>query len=108
MKAKILPLDGKYYGTKIEVTDGKHNHHFKLWNNASFEPSDRELDGECTIEQWRSNEKITNEDCDDSWYPDGIPLQEMFDVGDGHFESRETYATAVKIVAAINSHNNKD
>jgi hypothetical protein len=102
MKAEILPLGGKYYGTKIKVRDGKYEYRFKLWNIASCEPSDRELEGICTIEQWRANERIVDEDCDDSWYPSGIPAQELCDVGDGHFESRETYAAAIKIVNAIN------
>lgn len=102
MKAEILPLDGKYYGTEIKVSDGEYEYHFKLWNNASFEPSDRELGDKCTIEQWRENEELPIED---GWGSDTCPAQDYVDVGDGHFESRETYKLAQIITEAINSYN---
>ena len=57
MKATLLPLRGKYYGTLIEIEDG-FKHTISLWHSGSFEPSDRELEGICSIEQWRNNEKI--------------------------------------------------
>ena len=98
MKAEILPLSGKYYGTEIKVSDGQHEHHFKLWSNASFEPSDRELGDICTIEQWRRDEEIDNGG--EVW-----TAKDFIDVGDGHFESRETYKLAQIITEAINSSN---
>ena len=72
MKAKILPLKGKYYGTEIEVVDDNGlKFGFTLWNSSSWTPSSRE-------------------DYEDD------------ELCDTHFESKETYELAQKIVNFLN------
>lgn len=95
MKATLLPLRGKYYGTLIEIEDG-FKYTISLWHSGSFEPSDRELEG-ITIEQWRNNEEVNL-----AGYG-YIPAKEIVEICDEHFESRETYALALKIVEKLNS-----
>lgn len=102
MEAKILPLEGKYYGTNVEITTGRADYILELWSglNGSGEPSDRELDGICTIEQWRRNEVLPIQN---SWTGEiGVPAQEAFEVCDSHFENRHDYAVAQELVRRIN------
>lgn len=106
MKAKLLPLDGKYYGTEIKVSDGVHTRILNVWIDPTVsEPSDRELEGICTIEQWRANEMLDTSETviwrAEEW-PDGIPAKEACEICDQHYESREGLAFAQKIVDAIN------
>ena len=90
MKATILPLHGKYYGTKIRVIDDDNNISVIIvWNQEDDEPSDRELRGRCTIEEWRKNYFFV----------------ESIDLDSGHFESRDTLGFAEEIMNAINSNN---
>lgn len=96
MKATLLPLRGKYYGTLIEIEDEGFKHTISLWHSGSFEPSDRELEG-ITIEQWRNNEEVNL-----AGYG-YIPAREIVEICDEHFESRETYALALKMVEKLNS-----
>ena len=84
MKAKLLPLSGKYYGTEIEViSDNGFEYVIKLWNSANFRPSPRELarwgDFGTSEEYWRENDGAC----------------------DGHFESLDTYNTAIRIITSI-------
>ena len=52
MKARLLPLQGKYYGTKIEIIDDNgFDFEIKLCNTGNFQPSDRERRDCCTIEE---------------------------------------------------------
>ena len=41
MKARIRPLDGKYYGTIVEIDYDGFDYSFELWNSADFKPSER-------------------------------------------------------------------
>lgn len=101
MKANIFPLEGKYYGTIIGIEDDLGNtYEIKLWNNGNYEPSDRELDGICTIEEWRADVRLPEKN---DWWPEGIPAKEAVEICDSHFESRETYELAKKIVDLINN-----
>jgi len=88
MNSKILPLKGKYYGTRVVIIDDDDNDfEITLWGQDDYEPSDRELSGVCTIEEWRKDEAGTiYGECVDS----------------GHFESRSTYRMAKTIVDLIN------
>ena len=99
MKATLLPLRGKYYGTLIEIEDEGFKHTISLWHSGSFEPSDRELEGICSIEQWRNNEKINVE----GWNGELLYAREAYEISDDHFESRETHALALKIVEKLNA-----
>lgn len=100
MKAILKPLEGKYYGTKIEIhfEDGKEKEVVKFWNNGDFEPSVRELEKHgYTQEQWDKNEEV-----DDGWNGK-TKIREMDVVCDSHFESRLTYERALNFVRLINS-----
>lgn len=102
IKAALLPLNGKYYGTEIQLShpDG-YEYTIKLWNNGSYEPSDRELDSICTIEEWRNNTILQHED--KVYYPFGILAKEAVEICDSHFESRETYEIALELINKINN-----
>ena len=102
MKAELMPLEGKYYGTLIKVTDGKEEISFKLWNSADFKPSDRELES-CgvTREQYENNEIVGREKLgNEEWE---VTAREQCEICDSHFESEWTYKLALKLVDAINS-----
>jgi hypothetical protein len=97
MIATLKPLDGKYYGTEIEVKEGKeHIATIKLWDDGDYTPSGRYLaEYGYTTEQWETNAIIH----DDGWtgHIKNIDL-----VCDSHFESKLTYERALKIISAIN------
>lgn len=82
MKAEILPLEGKYYGTKIIIIDGKENTLIEIWHSDGHDPSKRQLeqDGYNNVEKWK------NDDC-------GC---------DSHYESDWTYKLANIIIEAVN------
>lgn len=82
MKAKLRPLNGKYYGTEIEIDfqDGSDKEVIKFWNTDGFEPSIREIS-----------------DCDDE-----ESIKEI--MCDSHFESKLTYERACKVIDAINTY----
>jgi len=99
MKAILKPLDGKYYGTKIEIhfDDGGDKSIIELWDSGDFEPSIRELElYGYTQEQWGKNELVEN------GYGGKTPIREMDLVCDSHFESKRTYERASKLVSLIN------
>jgi hypothetical protein len=106
MKAKILPLKGKYYGTEIEVTDLPLNSpyhlpscNFKVWHSGDYLSSDRELGSrDLTREEYNNNSLV---ECNNEL----IPAKEMLEICDSHFESQFTYELAQLIVNAINNHN---
>lgn len=81
MTASIMPLDGKYYGTKIETPYGR----IEVWF-GSGEPSEREM------AQWPkpSPENGTAEE---------IRSDMMCD---GHYEDAMSYRVAEIIVDALN------
>jgi hypothetical protein len=44
MKATILPLDGKYYGTKVQIDFGNEDKTWvEVWYMGDYKPSAREL-----------------------------------------------------------------
>jgi hypothetical protein len=81
MKVELFPLEGKYYGTQLQIKDGKEIVNFVVWHNASFkkethEPSERELIKNCvTKKKWHENDMER----------------------DNHYESQYTYKLALKI-----------
>ena len=90
MKATLLPLLGKYYGTEIEVdfedNPNSNKEIITLWDSTGFVPSIRYLEYyDYTQEDWDKN-KV----CEDF-------------ICDSHFESKLTYERALKLVNLINS-----
>lgn len=78
----VQPLDGKYYGTIIESSDGEE---IKIWHSTGYTPSTRQL------AEWG----LTNWDA---------PTEEDLDMlSDSHWESQYSYDRACKIVAALNA-----
>lgn len=86
--ARVLPLEGKYYGTKVEITykDGAEVI-VEFWDKDVFDPSDRELEANgFTRKQW--------EDKDDE-------CMHYFAELSSHYESKSDYIKAVTLVEAI-------
>ena len=101
MKASLLPLEGKYYGTVIYVSSAGHETTFEVWDSADYQPSDRELArAGVTRQQYDDNAILSYEDFGGEVYP--VSARERCEVCDSHFESQWTYELAKKIVAAIN------
>ena len=99
MKAILKPLEGKYYGTEIEIDfeDGKANEVIKLWNIDGYEPSVRELESNgYTQQQWDNNEQV------DCGFGEKIEIRKMDLICDSHFESKLTYERALKVIRLIN------
>lgn len=98
MKAELMPLKGKHYGTTIEITDGEINTTITVWCTADYVPSDRELDAwGATRDGWNNNVEV-----DDGW-GGTTPIRESDIVCDGHFESKWQHELCLKIVAALNT-----
>lgn len=79
MKAKLIPLEGKYYGTRIAVTteDGCESTIY-VWHMGNHKPSAREL------HYWREVGDCPHETCN------------------SHFESESSLEIAERIVKALN------
>jgi len=81
LKAKLLPLEGKYYGSIIEVDTPTGKTEIKVWHSADFIPSQRELDKQkMAIEEYRENSELS----------------------DSHFESHFTHKLCEYLVICIN------
>lgn len=81
VRAELLPLKGKYYGSEIALYDaeGDHTDTIQVWVFGNdYTPSERELEG------WDEEEYGPYEVCD------------------SHFESRLGYEICQRIVKAIN------
>lgn len=97
MKARLLSLTGKYYGTEIEITDEGRKFVINLWKPNSLEtyiPSKRELEGVCTEEEWINNKEI-NIDGETIKARDAVEIDE-------HTELKKTYEFALKLISKIN------
>jgi len=99
MQATLLPLSGKYYGTKIIINNQGFINEITLWNYGNGEPSLRELRNKCTIEQWRNNDKLP---VPDGWGSDYTFSKDYIGICDSHFESSTTYNLALEIVERLN------
>ena len=99
MKAKMLPLSGKYYGTRIEIRYGLSTQVITLWDNGNFKPSIRQIERlGYTKEQYDNNELV-----DDGW-SGKCTVKEAMGICDSHFESETTYEFARQIVKKLNSY----
>jgi len=100
MRATLRPLEGKYYGTEIELhfEDGEGKEVIKFWNSGDYTPSIREIESwGYTPEQWDDNEIV--DDGDGTM----VQIRKLGLICDSHFESKLTYERAIKIVNVINS-----
>ncbi len=96
MKAELKPLDSKYYGTVIEIIDGRlERRSIKVWlrsenwDDGSMDPSRRELEAaNLTIEEYR---RLYAESYDD------IPI----DLSGGHYETADSLLVAEAIIRAL-------
>jgi hypothetical protein len=101
MKATLLPLKGKYYGTEIQVKfqDAGEAQEIRLWDSTGFEPSTRQLEKHgYTQVQWDNNEEVND------GHGGLINIKLLDIVTDSHFESKITYQRALELVEKINSH----
>ena len=98
MKAELEPLEGKYYGTVIRITDGAlAGRRIELWF-ASDEPSRREIESwGFTQEQWDQNEVVDND------FGCPAPVRDVVDIGDGHYECKETLRVAEAFIKTLES-----
>jgi hypothetical protein len=107
LKAKLKNLEGKYYGTIIEIIDEETSKVVTTINvgrvENSYTPSARELElYELTEQQWEENYLIPNPNCEEMSYS-YIPCQKANLFVDSHYETKETYEIAREIVEKFNS-----
>lgn len=111
IKAELLPLEDKYYGTRIDLTvlDGAGDEEWgtciTLWDSTIHDPSPREFEGfGFTREDWTNNKEIPIKMAEDRLYygKETLPAQECYEICDSHFESKQTYDIAMKIIEKLN------
>jgi len=99
MEAELLPLESKYYGSKIRVRKNSFEEVIKIWNNfGDFTPSERELKKHgYSLEDWNNNIEIDN-----GW---GVlePIQSVELVDTSHFESQSQYLFCKEIIEKLNA-----
>ena len=95
MTATIVPLDGKYYGTRVCIKgENEVQSTIEIWHHDSSGPSCRELElwGH-TIEDWENNVQV-----DDGW-GGKISIREY--IFDSHYETKSSYEIATRIVESF-------
>lgn len=97
IEAKLLPLKGKYYGTRIDAISDNSQAGITVWAHKDSNPSDREL-AQCgyTREQWDANSLVN----DGSGGSALIYDLDLFI--DDHFETQKDYELALELVKRIN------
>ena len=99
-KAYLLPIEGKYYSTEVEIraNDGLFLQTIELNIRESNIPSDRTLNYYgYTREQWEKNEMIDN-----GWGGKEPIQQSDIIIANSHWETRETHQLALYLVEKIN------
>ena len=108
MKCTLAELNGKYYGTKIIVDDGRTNGVITVWNKPnnddpdSLIPSQREIDEyglDVTVDDWVNNATIKYTDAFNQ--TSNVPLQEIIYFDSDHYESLSSYNKAIEICSKI-------
>tara|TARA_Y100000310_G_scaffold43459_1_gene40540 strand:+ start:2348 stop:2647 length:300 start_codon:yes stop_codon:yes gene_type:complete len=98
MKAELEELNGKYYGTIVNISDGEVETSITIWDSGTFIPSDRELESHgFTRDEWENDVET-----DDGW-GGKTTVRKLDIVCDSHFESRWTHEFAQKLVDSINN-----
>ena len=95
MNARLRPLEGKYYGTivEVELPYGEWIDLATIWVRPTFKPSDRQLENDgVTREQYDAAQSDKDKRMD---------LWERLGYGDGHYEAEGDYLIAQAIVAAL-------
>lgn len=96
MKAKLLPLEGKHYGSKIEITDGEISTIVTVWERGDGTPSERELALHgITKDQWDRNDMV------DNGWGGTERVRELDMICSSHFESEWQYQLCKKIISAF-------
>lgn len=86
-KAVILPLDGKYYGTKVKIYfEDDRDTIINIWSGSDWKPSERE--------------RISCQECDFE-FKDVNPCYDCF--CDSHYETENDYNLAKIICDALNA-----
>lgn len=93
MKAKLQPLESKYYGTIIELDRGT----IKIWN-CGGRPSDRQIEAwGITPHEWDNNILVQN-----GWGGlDGC--RNVYKPEDSHYETQADYLYALELIKIINN-----
>lgn len=95
MTADIDPLEGKYYGTGITISDEYGKCSIRVWRVGDGTPSKRQLsEWGLTSEQWEQNAEVDN-----GW--GGMSGCRELYVCDSHYETHASYETATRIVSAL-------
>lgn len=98
ISAKLLPLEGKYYSTRVEIYLNKKGvGMIEVGVSSEYCPSDRELNGYgLTREDWDNNVEVEN-----SWgYK--VPLQSSDHWDGSHYENQTSYLIAKAIEEKLN------
>lgn len=100
MRATILPLKGKYYGSEMSIEYKGHEYYIQVWERTTFVPSKRELDNYCLTEkQWVDNEQVPVASLGKVWTE---AAREILDTSDGHYEDKGTYEFLVALEEKLN------
>jgi hypothetical protein len=110
-KAKLLPLENKYCGTKVQIDDCTTPTTFWLTNEedrfgGSSTPSERELNkAGITYTQWVNNTQIILWDqLDEKGNPVAVNAKDLIDPD--NFEDEFSYQTALNFIHSFNSQQN--
>jgi hypothetical protein len=100
MIATLEPRNYKYCGTKITVIDDNGREaQIEICDTDDLTPSKRELEANgYTEQQWEENTLVN---C--GLGGKKIPIREMDIACDNHYESKQAYELALKIVDKLNS-----
>lgn len=96
MRAELKPLVGKYYGTEVEISDGRSSTSITLWFRweDGDTPSVRELEP-YSLDAWNRNTLV-----DDGW-GGKEPIRQSY-VDYSHCETQRTLEFAAALVDTIN------
>lgn len=105
MKAKLVPYESKYYGTKVEIYFSDDEDDFEeitIWRNSTSKPSIRQIkyrNKDYTQEDWDNNVEIESY----IYQEEMRPIQEEIIPCDSHFETEESYKLALELIDRVNS-----
>jgi len=96
MQATLKPLNGKYYGTEVELVFGGESTTITIYLRGDGTPSDRELRSSlgCSRQEFDNNELILE------WGGSMVPAQDMWNdyCCDSHYETQASFEAAQELV----------